>query len=91
MYSSVVPLVLLSELSEDIEGQLQLLQKLNQPDEASQTVSGKLQVAEEVKNKEPSRNDFCYQHLKMALCFIPKQKIEECDICIHIFAKMGVL
>ena len=100
LYSSVVPSVLLSELSKDIEGQVQLIKRLDQPDEVKSVqailyqenynllrklIEIKSNYEKDVK-KEPSRNDFCYQHLKMALQelgFIPKRTIEQCDICIH--------
>ena len=48
--------------------------------------------------KEPSRNDFCYQHLKMALQELGSEQLNnvisvfmENRFWICIFTKMGVL
>ena len=98
LYSSVVPSVLVSEICQDIRGQIELLEKLDQVDQVRSVQSqaivykflAKLAEIEVDYEKDirqvEQRNNFCYQHLKSSLLelgFIPKPTIEQCDICIH--------
>ena len=82
LYSSVVPSILVSEIRQDIRGQIELLEKLDQVDQVrsvqSQAIVYKLlaKLAEikvdyekDIRQVE-QRNDFCYQHLQIIIARI---------------------